>query len=114
MHFCSGKPMHFRSGVDTDRHAEEALDRLRPQWIDLEHRALDRVALCLRLVLQEILTDAETDNGRNEGRVGDDLGPPLGLYHGRPPYWFIDSVGYRQPKGNGPRSRVPFRLIGSD
>ena len=69
-----------------DRHAEQPVERLRPERIDLEHRGLHVRALCLRLVLQHRLTDAEADDGRGEHRAEDEFTLLPWIDHGRLPF----------------------------
>ena len=53
-----------------DRHAEQPVERLRPERIDLEHRRLHIRALRLGLVLQHGLADAEADDRRDQHGAG--------------------------------------------
>jgi hypothetical protein len=69
----------------TDRHAEQPVEWLRPEWIDLEHWSLHVRALRFGLVLKRRLADAKANDDRDERRARDKFVLLYGFDHGSLP-----------------------------
>jgi hypothetical protein len=69
----------------TNRHTEQAVEWLRPEWIDLEHWGLHGRALRLSLVLKRHLAGAEANDDRDERRATDKFVLLYDFDHGRLP-----------------------------